>query len=202
MKHINKTGFTLIELLVVITIIGILGTGAATVYTSQIQKARDTTRITDVKAIQAAVEQVYQDSFAYPSATSFYTEVGVYLASVPADKKHGQTCNASAGTTTDCGYAYKTQIDANGIDFGFYEVSTAFENSGIVDSRAVDSADNGNDAGRYEAWIGTDAVSSTVGWGSITPNSWACSLGGAVAGAGTDVIVINGAPATSWNECG
>ncbi|MGB2110743.1 MAG: type IV pilin protein, partial [Patescibacteria group bacterium] len=34
-----KKGFTLIELLVVITIIGILATGATTVFTSQIQKA-------------------------------------------------------------------------------------------------------------------------------------------------------------------
>lgn len=45
-------GFTLIELLVVITIIGILATGATATYTSQIQKARDTTRINDVKALQ------------------------------------------------------------------------------------------------------------------------------------------------------
>jgi prepilin-type N-terminal cleavage/methylation domain-containing protein len=48
----NKKGFTLIELLVVITIIGILATGAVTVYTSQIQKARDTTRITSMNALK------------------------------------------------------------------------------------------------------------------------------------------------------
>jgi general secretion pathway protein G len=58
----NKKGFTLIELLVVITIIGILATGATTVFTSQIQKARDTTRITDINALASAVEQSYQDS--------------------------------------------------------------------------------------------------------------------------------------------
>lgn len=52
MKISVQKGFTLIELLVVITIIGILATGAVTVYTSQIQKARDTTRISDIKAIQ------------------------------------------------------------------------------------------------------------------------------------------------------
>jgi general secretion pathway protein G len=61
MKLQDKKGFTLIELLVVITIIGILATGATTVYTSQIQKARDTTRISDMKALQSAIEQVYQD---------------------------------------------------------------------------------------------------------------------------------------------
>jgi general secretion pathway protein G len=59
-------GFTLIELLVVITIIGILATGATTVYTSQIQKARDTTRINDVKALQSGIEQFYQDKAEYP----------------------------------------------------------------------------------------------------------------------------------------
>ncbi len=45
----NSRGFTLIELLVVITIIGILATGGVGVFTQQIQKARDTTRITDLK---------------------------------------------------------------------------------------------------------------------------------------------------------
>jgi prepilin-type N-terminal cleavage/methylation domain-containing protein len=48
----TKLGFTLIELLVVITIIGILATGAVSVYTSQIQKARDSVRLTDVTALK------------------------------------------------------------------------------------------------------------------------------------------------------
>ena len=49
----SKKAFTLIELLVVITIIGILATGATAVYTSQIQKARDTTRINDLEAFKS-----------------------------------------------------------------------------------------------------------------------------------------------------
>jgi len=53
MRKLNKLAFTLIELLVVITIIGILATGATTVYTSQIQKARDATRLTDINAIKS-----------------------------------------------------------------------------------------------------------------------------------------------------
>jgi prepilin-type N-terminal cleavage/methylation domain-containing protein len=53
MKQQNKIlGFTLIELLVVITIIGILATGATSVYTSQIQKARDSTRISDIHILR------------------------------------------------------------------------------------------------------------------------------------------------------
>jgi general secretion pathway protein G len=63
----NKKGFTLIELLVVITIIGILATGATAVYTSQIQKARDTTRINDMETLRAGIEQFYQDKSQYPT---------------------------------------------------------------------------------------------------------------------------------------
>jgi general secretion pathway protein G len=70
MLALRKKGFTLIELLVVITIIGILATGAVTVFTSQIQKARDTTRISDLKSLQTAVEQAYQDEAAYPMANN------------------------------------------------------------------------------------------------------------------------------------
>jgi len=45
------------------------------VYTSQIQKARDTTRISDLKALQSSVEQVYQDGSTYPAANTFITQV-------------------------------------------------------------------------------------------------------------------------------
>jgi prepilin-type N-terminal cleavage/methylation domain-containing protein len=69
----NKKGFTLIELLVVITIIGILATGAVSVFTSQIQKARDTTRINDTKALQGGIEQFYQDTSVYPLGLSDWT---------------------------------------------------------------------------------------------------------------------------------
>ena len=60
MKIAIKKGFTLIELLVVITIIGILATGAVQVFTSQIQKARDATRISDITALRGGIEQAYQ----------------------------------------------------------------------------------------------------------------------------------------------
>ncbi len=66
MKKMLQKGFTLIELLVVITIIGILATGAVTVYTSQMTKARDSTRLSDIKALQGAIEQAYMDDYEYP----------------------------------------------------------------------------------------------------------------------------------------
>ena len=98
----NSTrGFTLIELLVVITIIGILATGATTVYTSQIQKARDTTRISDVKALQSGIEQAYQDASVYPASGAAFSGVAIYTPKFPKDPKTGQS---TANTSLD--YAY------------------------------------------------------------------------------------------------
>lgn len=103
----NSTrGFTLIELLVVITIIGILATGAVSVYTSQIQKARDTTRINDIKALQAGVEQIFQDAQKYPDAASFSGGIAPYLPKIPKDPKSGE-----ASATTSFDYAYNQGMD-------------------------------------------------------------------------------------------
>lgn len=66
----NTKGFTLIELLVVITIIGILAVGGTATYTSQIQKARDSTRMTDLSALRSGIEQYYQDYAEYPDAST------------------------------------------------------------------------------------------------------------------------------------
>ena len=206
-----KKGFTLIELLVVITIIGILATGATTVFTSQIQKARDTTRITDINAVKSAVEQVYQDNSEYPHSNQFVqwsatiTGVDSYMETLPKDPKHGQPCNdgGTAANGQDCGYAYITGPDTNGIDFGEYELSTAFENEGNVLKKA--SLDNGGWVGeltRFE--IGLDIANNitAVAPGAITPAIWACLLGGtaSVNVNGLELLVINGNP-TAGNEC-
>lgn len=201
----KQMGFTLIELLIVITIIGILATWATSVYTSQIQKARDTTRISDLKALQSSVEQVYQDGSTYPAANTFITQVWIYMNNFPKDGKHAQPCNgSSAANTVDCGLAYITSADANGIQLWAYELSTAFENSGNRTSKA--QVDNGNDALRWETWLltNTAAMNTTVAAGGITTeNSGACSLAWALAWAASDVkIVINGNPATAGNQCG
>jgi hypothetical protein len=38
------------------------------IYTTQIKKARDSTRVTDAKAIEQAVMQFYQDKNVYPNS--------------------------------------------------------------------------------------------------------------------------------------
>jgi general secretion pathway protein G len=72
----NTKGFTLIELLVVITIIGILAVGGTATYTAQIQKARDSNRLTDLEALRSGIEQFYQDFAEYPISTVNPNEFG------------------------------------------------------------------------------------------------------------------------------
>ena len=201
-----KKGFTLIELLVVITIIGILATGAVGIYTSQIQKARDSTRITSLNALKGAVEQVYQDTFEYPHAYSFASEVAPYLENMPSDPKHAQPCNNSLNPTNgvDCGFAYIAAEDSNGILYGSFELSTAFENQGNVSSKARDG-DNWDDNSRLEIWSLTNTNSTLVNEDAISnEETWACTPAGAVAAttAWDTLIIINGNPDTTGNECG
>lgn len=194
-----KSGFTLIELLVVITIIGILATGAVSIYTSQIQKARDSTRITSLNALKSSVEQVYQDASTYPLATTFITQVAVYMENFPKDPKHSQPCNSYGSGTVDCGFAYVTWNDANGILYWTYELSTAFENTWNITARAA--TDSWTDNLRLEIWINTSGRNTAVAQDAITPQTWACVVGWTVATAWTDLIIINWNPATAAN-CG
>lgn len=51
----KQSGFTLIELMVVMAIIAILATAGLSAYTGYIKKARDTTRIADLSAINTII---------------------------------------------------------------------------------------------------------------------------------------------------
>ena len=195
-----KSAFTLIELLVVITIIGILATWAVSIYTSQIQKARDSTRITSLNALKASVEQVYQDLSEYPHSDTFIPSVSPYLENFPKDPKHAQPCNNGGAGTVDCGFAYITSADSNGILFGTYELSTAFENTWNLAARAV--ADSGTDGLRLEIWIATSTNVTAVAEDAITAQRWACTPTWAVAWAGTALIIINWNPVAPATVCG
>lgn len=200
MKNIVKSGFTLIELLVVITIIGILATGGISVYTAQIEKARDTTRITDMKVLQGWVEQAYQDNSAYPNsnmlltwATAWLTTLLDYLEDIPGDAKTGQTCNSSAWITVYCWYAYKAANSVTWITMWAFELSTAFENTANVTKKAVNTVDWWNSNDTLELWVDKDTIDSAYDtvptW---TLKYWAC-LETAVSAAAnpTDLIIIN-----------
>jgi len=175
MRKLNKLAFTLIELLVVITIIGILATGATTVYTSQIQKARDATRLTDINAVKSWVEQFYQDDWEYPLKWPTFSWVTVYVPKLPQDPKITQ-----AHTHSVFEYFYNTGQDNNGILGQVYEISTTFENSWSRSKKAWKDGwddDNRMEIGINIDWNNTNGMKtavSRVGWIPETKNKYDC----------------------------
>ena len=77
-----KKGFTLIEMLVVVSLIGILAAIALVSFSSVQKQARDTTRKSDLKQYQTAIES-------YSSKNN-----GNYLVSVATSLSSGTVCTA------------------------------------------------------------------------------------------------------------
>ena len=163
-------GFTLIELLVVITIIGILATGWVTVFTSQLERARDSTRITDIAQLQGAIEQYNSDSGRYPSSmvnsATLRWDLEIYLPGLfPQDPRHHiSACRQESWTSRiRCRYMYGTS-NASSID---YEVSTRFESAANVRNMADNDNDGGNDDDSYETWINLTWIDTSHNTGSV-----------------------------------
>jgi prepilin-type N-terminal cleavage/methylation domain-containing protein len=67
MVKTNKSGFTIVELLIVIVVIGILAALVITTFSGIQQKARDTKRQTDIKALHSQLEAFFaQNGGGYP----------------------------------------------------------------------------------------------------------------------------------------
>ncbi len=63
----NKKGFTLVEILVVVAIIALVGTMAAVAVNSARSKQRDATRLSNVRQLQSAMEDFFNESNHYPN---------------------------------------------------------------------------------------------------------------------------------------
>lgn len=70
----KQQGFTIVELLIVIVVIGILAALVITTFTGIQQKARDTERTTDIKALHGQIEAYYAQKGFYPSLTDMKTD--------------------------------------------------------------------------------------------------------------------------------
>src|SRR3954467_5245394 len=63
----RQSGFTIVELLIVIVVIGILAGLVITTFSGIQQKARDTERETDIKALHGQIEAFWAQKGYYPS---------------------------------------------------------------------------------------------------------------------------------------
>ena len=127
-KSISQSGFTLIELLVVITIIGILSTGAVTVFSGAQGKARDAIRINDVAVVAQAAELFNADYGLYPRAQGASCQVDetTLIGAAPGVTTCGGSTTAlSNGIATLQRAGYLKQIPKDksntaGFHFGYY----------------------------------------------------------------------------------
>jgi prepilin-type N-terminal cleavage/methylation domain-containing protein len=62
----KQSGFTIVELLIVIVVIGILAALVITTFTGIQQRARNTERETDIKALHSQIEAYYAQKGNYP----------------------------------------------------------------------------------------------------------------------------------------
>ncbi len=136
----NTKGFTLIELLVVIAIIGILATGAVTVFSQAQAKARDAVRLADLNTLRSAVEVYRADNTTYPdgtSATTFDSAIeGPYVQSVP-----------SGATAYPYNYAVLTSELAAPTN---YEMAVLLEASSNLTATGAAQTDGGGQTDAYE----------------------------------------------------
>ena len=108
----NNRGFTIVELLIVIVVIGILAALVIVTYNGIQQKARDTERKTDIKAVQGHLEAYWADNAKYPTLANVNDSAfrtanfkGLDSASF-ADPKNASSQQLCASATASCyGYA-------------------------------------------------------------------------------------------------
>lgn len=143
-------------------------------YTSQIQKARDSTRQTNIEKISAALIQYNSDLSIYPSKSDdIKSMIWTYLGSPIQDPRSGATCYGS----TTCDYLYKATNDKNGISCGAYEISTGLEYSWNTWSGKLSESDYGNDSNRYESWISVSVINTDNKSGTATnQNDFTCDI--------------------------
>lgn len=86
-----QRGFTLVELLIVILVIGLVGSLAAVAVNSARSKQRDASRLSNVRQLQSALEDYFNETNAYPSGTA-----------LPLGDSTQSSCLGTGGFAANC----------------------------------------------------------------------------------------------------
>lgn len=115
-------GFTLIELLIVIAIIGILTALVTTNLQGVRQRARDTRRKSDLRAVQQALRLYYNDAKEFPASNAGFEIVGCGTIAIPVDCPWGD-----AFATTESTYMGSLPLDPSSnttsIEYQYYALN-------------------------------------------------------------------------------
>lgn len=136
----RQQGFTIVELLIVIVVIGILAALVITTFTGIQQKARNTERQTDIKAMHGQVEAYYAQAGKYPTFAnlndSTWRTANMKGLDVEALKDpRGSASTLVAAPATDA-YAYAvvasddTACDNTTKDCAKYALTATYEGGG------------------------------------------------------------------------
>lgn len=116
----KQKGFTIIELLIVIVVIGILAALVITTFAGIQERARNTERETDIKAIHSQLESYYaQGAASYPTLANLQDNSwvesnlrGIDLGALTAPGGSGNNIVGTGGSTAN--YLYEPTCDASG----------------------------------------------------------------------------------------
>lgn len=101
----RQEGFTIVELLIVIVVIGILAALVITTFTGIQQRARNTERETDIKAMHGQVEAYYAENGYYPTLAVLVAPLpGLDAEALMAPGTGATEVDAAAATTTKYQY--------------------------------------------------------------------------------------------------
>jgi prepilin-type N-terminal cleavage/methylation domain-containing protein len=134
----STSGFTIVELLIVIVVIGILAALVIVTYNGIQQKARDTERKTDIKALQGHMEAYWADQAKYPTLaqandTTFRSNNFKGLdGSAFADPKNAGSQTLCGSTSANC-YGFSVTpagCDNTATDCTNYTLTATLEGGG------------------------------------------------------------------------
>ena len=170
-KSFFQTGLTMIEILIVLGIIGLLAVLFLLSMTNQTGRGRDAKRKDDLKKIQVAFEDYYNDHDCYPPHEALQdcngSSLAPYLSRVPCDP------------LTDRPYVYQ---GLDGSECNGYRILVQLENEddpAIVKIGCSASGGCGNYSDtsyNYGVSVGEDLSNGSAGWSYIGAGTqvWVC----------------------------